>query len=92
MQIQDEKRFKAVIATLAEAFDRKLSEQLPEIYWQALEDLTIEDLEAASARAIRELKFFPRPADLRDFSGKLRPTDPYADLPRFNARGRIPSA
>lgn len=73
MTNQDEPRFKAVMLALAETFDKTPSDLFLGLYWQALDDLTAVEFEAAAVKAIRELKFFPKPAELREFAGKRRP-------------------
>jgi hypothetical protein len=40
-----------------------------EVYLTALSDLTDEQIQIATTRAIRELKFFPRVAELRELAG-----------------------
>lgn len=37
------------------------------VFWETLKDYPIESVEAAFERAFRELKWFPRPADIIEF-------------------------
>lgn len=61
---QDWDRFRRVIAALGEAFERKLTPTLAELYWAALERFTIEEVEFAGRRAIELKVFFPKPVEL----------------------------
>ena len=68
----DYRTFQKGFAGLCELFQRKpddISEQLVEIYWQALRDLTPDEFRVATGRAVRELTFFPKPAELLNFVG-----------------------
>jgi hypothetical protein len=61
------------ILGLAIAFDRQLTAQRIAIYVESLADLSDEQVARAVQRSIRESKFFPTIAELRDFAG-LNPT------------------
>jgi hypothetical protein len=65
----DEKKraFDEGMLVIAEAFDKTLSPELAEIYWRSMEEYTAEQIKNAFAQAVLELKFFPRPAHLREF-------------------------
>lgn len=69
MQRSDEHGFAQLLAALATVFDKELGEELVGVYFKALEDMPLEDLATATKRAIRECKFFPRPAELRELAG-----------------------
>jgi len=60
-------------AFLQAVFPRDLTPAMTEVYLRALDDLTDEQLEFATGRAIRACKFFPTPSELREFSG-AKPT------------------
>lgn len=60
----DDDRFRALMATLAEAYGKKLSPETVAIYWDALKPLAIEQVEAAAKSAIRHFEFWPKPAQL----------------------------
>ena len=53
---------------LAEAFGEVLTEARTHVYLTALEDLTPEQFSDACNRALRELKFFPKIAELRELA------------------------
>lgn len=59
------------ITILAEAFAESPSEQRQEIYCAGLVDIPKERLRAAFRRAHRELKYFPKLAELRELAGVL---------------------
>jgi hypothetical protein len=64
---QDEKRFLLLISKLAIAFREKVSEEHGRLYAEYLKEFPIEKIEKAVDRAIKELKWFPKIAELRDF-------------------------
>lgn len=63
MQPTDFTRFRAVLAGMAELYQRELSGTLLDAYWLALRDWTLPDFEAAAAGLMASAKFMPRPAD-----------------------------
>lgn len=65
----EEKRkvFNEGLLVVAEAFDKTLSPELAEIYWQCVEEYTAEQIKNAFTQAVLELKFFPKAAHLREF-------------------------
>lgn len=69
MTEDDRPRFAALVAAVAETFNETVSTARAEGYWLGLSDLPIEAVQAACATAIRESKFFPRPAELRSLAG-----------------------
>lgn len=62
------------LALLAEARpDRAITAQTVQVYAVALEDIDDAALGRAVKRALRECKFFPVPAELREFAGVAKP-------------------
>lgn len=72
MQRIDKARFAALMNGLHLAYNRDGTMQLVELYWAMLEDLGIEQVEAAAKRHIAASKFFPTVAELRELA---RPVD-----------------
>ncbi len=68
MTEHDRPRFAVLIGYLAEAFGKPVGCGLLEAYWFALADLTIDQLEAACQQAVRDLKWMPKPKELRDLA------------------------
>lgn len=66
MQKSERTDFIELIVTLAEMFDRQLSDAVADLYLNALQDLTIDELRRACDSASRECKFFPKPVELRE--------------------------
>ncbi|MBN1225005.1 MAG: hypothetical protein JXB23_17285 [Candidatus Aminicenantes bacterium] len=68
MNKEDNKRFAAVMAALGEIFDtgRGPTAVKTELYFQALEEFTIEQIELAAKKLIkvREFPSFPKPAEI----------------------------
>jgi hypothetical protein len=54
---------------LAVAFKTELSEARLQAYWAALADVELAAFQYACARALKEKKFFPVPATLRELAG-----------------------
>lgn len=70
MKPEDRERFAVAMAKTAVALKGEMSEIAGEVYWEALEDLGIGELEAACLRARKELEFFPVPSKLRELAGR----------------------
>ncbi len=61
----DSGRFGSIMAALALTFGRELDRPIVEIYRRALDDLDIQDVSAGAEACLKEMQFFPRPADIR---------------------------
>lgn len=68
MTRDDDVRFATLMGALALAFDRVLIRERIDIYAEGLRDVRIDDLEWAAKEAIRELEFFPKVKQLRDYA------------------------
>lgn len=67
MTNRDVKRFAKVMAALGETFNETISDVRTEVYFAALEDLAIADVETAAKNHIRVGRFFPKPVELREW-------------------------
>lgn len=65
MQRSDSLAFAQLLAGLAETFDVALTPTRTELYFRALEDLPLAAVREAVSGAIRDGRFFPKPAELR---------------------------
>lgn len=65
----------AAVALLAEAFNREATEVTYRAYIAGLEGLSVEQIVAGVNRALRECKFMPSPAEIRELSGELKAQD-----------------
>lgn len=83
MRIQDTQRFQAMMASLGDVFTRIISPQTTDLYWAALKDLAIEEIEAAAQSAIRHAKHFPKPGELRELRNQRQATAPRSERPRL---------
>jgi hypothetical protein len=59
--------FARLLQGLAETFDVVLTVTRIELYFRALEDLPLETIQHVTSHALRESRFFPKPAELRAF-------------------------
>lgn len=66
MTEQDRPAFARVLFAMGETFNEPMSDLRAEAYFDALADLPIESVLEVGRRAIRECRFFPRPAELRE--------------------------
>lgn len=73
MAKDDPERFATIIAALAASYRIEATEAMFAGYQMALDDLPIGDIERAAKRALRECKFMPSGAELRELAGQLRP-------------------
>lgn len=75
----DRKAFAPALFIVAETLGAKVSDVALEGYWDALQDLSLAAFQVACKRALRECKFMPRPAELRELAApaKRPPTPPY---------------
>ena len=65
----------AAITMLSEYFRQPLTDAAAQAYIIGLEDLTPEEIETSTKRAIRECKFMPSAAELLAFAGKGGPKE-----------------
>lgn len=68
MKTEDKKEFQVLLATLAEVFTptRPMSAPLMRIYWETLQDLSIDQVRQAVTTAIsQDRQFLPKPGELR---------------------------
>lgn len=66
MQGSDFQRFRAVMAGMAELYQRELSAVLLDAYWLTLGAWSLADFEAAAGHLMARCQFMPRPADFTD--------------------------
>jgi len=71
MKEQDSERFTRSISALAASKGKEPSEAMLLGFWIGLEDLEISAVERAVSRALRESRFFPTPAELRELAGHV---------------------
>jgi hypothetical protein len=69
MEPQEAVAFGLALDSLAEVFGTQLSTARKMAYWDALEELTLDEVKAACAKAIRSESFFPVPATLLRLAG-----------------------
>lgn len=64
-------RFSNAIAALFSVFQKEADEAVYAAYELGLEDLPVEAIEYAVRRALRECKYLPTPAELRELTGSV---------------------
>ena len=67
------RRFGTAIAAMAATFRQEATRALVKGYELGLEDLPIASIEQAVARALRQCKFMPSAAELRELAGEMLP-------------------
>ncbi len=63
---QDRARFLGAFNALTEVFGKEVSEGLPKFYFSCFEDYGVEVVAQGMHKAAMELKFFPRPVELKE--------------------------
>ncbi len=58
--------FGKLLVMLSQMYNETISEMRAEAYWIALRDCDLNDLQQATMKAMQSLKFFPKPAELRE--------------------------
>lgn len=75
MRPNDAIRFARAIGALGETYRQPVTAVTISAYEMGLDDLSIGVIEKAIKRALREKKFFPTVAELRELAGDLSPAD-----------------
>jgi hypothetical protein len=75
MTNEDRPEFAEVITALFVTFNREADKPALAAYWMALDDLELSDVQQAVRRAMRECKFCPTAAELRELGGAIAPSD-----------------
>ena len=75
MTDDDRKDFGITITALARTFNREADEPLLLGYWMGLEDIDMAAVNKGASRAMRECKFMPTVAEIRELSGQMLPAD-----------------
>lgn len=66
MQKKDKKQFDVILLGLAEFYEKTLSDMSLSIYFEALDDMSLEQVKQAAGLLARTSKFFPKPCEFRD--------------------------
>jgi len=66
MNKNDRTQFESILTVIAEAFDKQLSGSQLDLYFLALQDLTLEQFKKAGNIIIQTARFFPKPVDFRE--------------------------
>jgi hypothetical protein len=74
MQAQDRRAFLEVVVGFAELKGKQLSGPALELYWNAMQDWTIEEFRAAANTLIRTCQFMPTPKEFSDLRKAALPT------------------
>lgn len=62
--MKDKTKFVEILTGLAEVFDAQVSDAKLALYWEALSDLTTDELIHAAGAILRTARFFPTPAEI----------------------------
>jgi hypothetical protein len=80
--------FKTLLTTTALVFGKKLTDELVQAYWGALDNVALSTVREALGRAVRFGKFFPKPFELRDRDDKPLNTQTGAEKARWDEAQR----
>lgn len=69
MDTKDRQNFAAGIGLLCEAFRKEPTKAMLRAYWLALHDMSVDDFGRAVQVCLRECKFLPSPAEIRERCG-----------------------
>lgn len=75
MENHEREKFAELVTALAAAFGRETEKATFVAYMIGLEDLPLTAINTAIGRAIRECKFMPSPAELRELAGVQKPRE-----------------
>ena len=75
MNANERADFVEVVCALAATCRQEASEAMLTGYWMGLEDLPLAAVRRAAVRAMRERKFMPTVAELRELCGEITPAD-----------------
>lgn len=67
MTKDDKKQFSAMIKSVAQLFDKKITSGMMQVYWDCVQDYQLEHVRLALTYACKKSKFFPKPADIQEF-------------------------
>ena len=70
MDRNDKPEFARIMTALSEAFDKEITPATADLYFSALQDVSIPDFKAACRTIMRQNKFFPRAAEILETIGK----------------------
>lgn len=89
MQQADFQRFRAVMAGMAEMYQRELSAVLLDAYWLAFKSWTLAEFEQGASHLMANGEFMPRPADFNELrkAGRETPGEAWAKVLRHAASG-----
>jgi hypothetical protein len=74
MQPQDRKAFLEVVLGFAELKGRQLSGPALELYWNAMQDWSLEEFKHAANALLKSSEFMPTPKDFHDLRKKMLPS------------------
>jgi hypothetical protein len=74
MQAQDRRAFLEVVLGFAELKGKTLSGPALELYWNAMQDWTLDEFKQAANALLKSSEFMPTPKDFYDLRRKMRPT------------------
>ena len=69
MKPEKANKFANAFGTLASYFEKEISQQLTNLYWENLKQYPIEDIESAFSKAIATLRFFPKIIEIHELMG-----------------------
>ena len=65
MKTEEKKQFRILFEKLAEIYEKKVTANLANLYWEVLKDLKLEEITKKAEAHMKTQPFFPKPCDLR---------------------------
>ncbi len=62
--MKDKEKFKGFMMVVGELFDKNISQELLDVYWQILKPFNNDQCEEAFKKVMTTAKFFPKPAEI----------------------------
>lgn len=85
MNAEDRKPFLEIVVGFAELKGKKLSGPALELYWNAMQDWSLEDFQVAANQLLRTTQFMPTPKDFEDLrkAGRETPGEAWLTAQRY---------
>lgn len=91
--MKNQESFKQNLVGMGEVYGKEITPSLAQIYWTTLKEFSDEQVSKAFEQALATLKFFPKPAELRELitgTGEEQAHEAWGQILRCLERGESP--